>query len=78
MRVRLFPSAHWWGLSEKLDHTLGVFTVEQHVRGRWACRDCETLNQTSIPAQVINKNTHTAGQLANVIDLSLFFMCAGR
>ena len=25
-------------VSEKLDYTPGVFTVEQHVRGKWACR----------------------------------------
>ncbi|MBD1590358.1 IS66 family transposase zinc-finger binding domain-containing protein, partial [Pseudomonas typographi] len=30
-------------VSEKLDYTPGVFTVEQHVRGKWACRQCETL-----------------------------------
>ena len=30
-------------ISEKLDYTPGVFTVEQHVRGKWACRQCETL-----------------------------------
>lgn len=26
-------------VSEKLDYTPGVFTVEQHVRGKWACRE---------------------------------------
>ena len=30
-------------VSEKLDYTPGVFTVEQHVRGKWACRQCETI-----------------------------------
>jgi len=25
-------------VSEKLDYTPGVFTVEQHIRGKWACR----------------------------------------
>lgn len=34
-------------VSEKLDYTPGVFTVEQHVRGKWACRQCETLIQTA-------------------------------
>src|SRR3546814_6706418 len=32
-------------VSEKLDYTPGVFTVEQHFRGKWACRQCETLIQ---------------------------------
>ena len=41
--------------SEKLDYTPGVFTVEQHVRGKWACRQCETLIQAPVPAQVIDK-----------------------
>lgn len=30
-------------VSEKLDYTPGVFTVERHVRGKWVCDDCETL-----------------------------------
>jgi transposase len=39
-------------VSEKLDYTPGVFTVEQHIRGKWACRQCETLIQAPVPAQV--------------------------
>ncbi|WP_370446496.1 IS66 family transposase zinc-finger binding domain-containing protein [Glaciimonas sp. PCH181] len=27
----------------KLDSTPGVFSVERHVRGKWACAICETL-----------------------------------
>lgn len=30
-------------VSEKLDYTPGVFSVERHVRGKWVCNDCETL-----------------------------------
>ena len=30
-------------VSEKLDYTPGVFTVERHIRGKWACTQCETL-----------------------------------
>ena len=52
-------------VSEKLDYTPGVFTVEQHVRGKWACRQCETLIQ--VPAQVIDKGIPTAGLLAHVM-----------
>ena len=29
-------------VSEKLDYTPGVFTVERHVRGKWACAQCKT------------------------------------
>lgn len=54
-------------VSEKLDHTPGVFTVEQHVRGKWACRECETLIQAPVPAQLIDKGIPTAGLLAHIM-----------
>lgn len=54
-------------VSEKLDYTPGVFTVEQHVRGKWACRQCETLIQAPVPTQVIDKGIPTAGLLAHVM-----------
>lgn len=54
-------------VSEKLDYTPGVFTVEQHVRGKWACRQCEALIQAPVPAQVIDKGIPTAGLLAHVM-----------
>ncbi len=40
-------------VSEKLDYTPGVFTVERHVRGKWVCDDCETLIQAPVPAQIL-------------------------
>ncbi|RMR63112.1 putative transposase, partial [Pseudomonas cichorii] len=54
-------------VSEKLDYTSGVFTVEQHVRGKWACRQCETLIQAPVPPHVIDKGIPTAGLLAHVM-----------
>ncbi|CAG8863175.1 hypothetical protein PS627_00111 [Pseudomonas fluorescens] len=54
-------------ISEKLDYTPGVFTVEQHVRGKWACRQFETLIQAPVSAQVIDKGIPTAGLLAHVM-----------
>lgn len=54
-------------VSEKRDYTPGVFTVEQHVRGKWACAKCETLIQASVPAQIIDKGIPTAGLLAQVL-----------
>ena len=54
-------------VSEKLDYTPGVFTVEQHVRGKWACRHCETLIQAPVSSQVIDKGIPTAGLLAHVM-----------
>ncbi len=53
--------------NEKLDYTPGVFTVERHIRGKWACEQCETLIQAPVPAQVIDKGIPTAGLLAHVM-----------
>lgn len=44
-----------------------MFTVEQHIRGKWVCGDCEILIQAPVPAQVIDKGTPTAGLLAHVM-----------
>lgn len=54
-------------ITEKLDYTPGVFSVEQHIRGKWACRQCETLTQAPMPAQVIDKGIATSGLLAHVL-----------
>ncbi|GAB0080213.1 Transposase [Pseudomonas syringae pv. maculicola] len=54
-------------VSEKLDYTPGVFSVERHVRGKWVCDECETLTQAPVPAQVIDKGIPTAGLLAQGI-----------
>lgn len=54
-------------VSEKLDYTPGVFTVERHVRGKWVCAQCESLTQAPVPAQVIDKGIPTAGLLAQVL-----------
>jgi transposase len=54
-------------VSEKLDYTPGVFTVERHVRGKWVCANCETLTQAPVPPQIIDKGIPTAGLLAQVL-----------
>jgi len=54
-------------VSEKLDYVPGEFTVERHIRGKWACEQCETLIEAPVPAQVINKGIPTAGLLAQVL-----------
>lgn len=54
-------------VSEKLDYTPGVFTVERHVRGKWACTKCQTLTQAPVPAHVIDKGIPTTGLLAQVL-----------
>jgi transposase len=53
-------------VSEKLDYIPGVFTVEQHVRGKWVCRACERLVQEPMPAHIIDKGIPTAGLVAQV------------
>jgi transposase len=54
-------------VSEKLDYVPGTFTVERHVRGKWACVKCQILIQAPVPAQVIDKGIPTAGLLAQVL-----------
>ncbi len=54
-------------VSEKLDYTPGLFTVERHIRGKWACAQCQTLTQAPVPAQIIDKGIATAGLLAQVL-----------
>ena len=54
-------------VGEKLDYTPGVFHVERHIRGKWACAKCQTLIQAPVPAEVIDKGIPTAGLLAQVL-----------
>ena len=54
-------------VAEKLDYEPGVFTVERHVRGKWACVRCETLVQAPVDAHVIDKGIPTTGLLAQVL-----------
>ena len=54
-------------VAEKLDYEPGVFTVERHIRGKWACAQCETLVQAPVDAHVIDKGIPTTGLLAQVL-----------
>jgi len=54
-------------VAEKLDYQPGVFTVERHVRGKWACAKCEKLVQVAVAPHVIDKGLATAGLLAQVL-----------
>ncbi len=54
-------------VAEKLDYEPGVFTVERHIRGKWACANCETLVQGPVDAHVIDKGIPTTGLLAQVL-----------
>ncbi len=54
-------------VAEKLDYQPGVFSVERHLRGKWACAQCETLVQAPVAAHVIDKGIPTTGLLAQVL-----------
>ena len=54
-------------VSEKLDYTPGVFSVERHIRGKWVCRPCERLVQAPVAPHIIDKGIPTAGLLAQVL-----------
>ena len=54
-------------VSEKLDYVPGEFSVERHIRGKWACDNGETLIQAPVPAQIIDKGIPTSGLLAQVL-----------
>jgi transposase len=54
-------------VAEKLDYQPGVFTVERHIRGKWACACCERLVQAPVAAHVIDKGIPTTGLLAQVL-----------
>ncbi|QIL91530.1 IS66 family transposase [Microbulbifer sp. SH-1] len=54
-------------ISEKLDYTPGTFTVERHIRGKWACKHCERITQAPVPAQIIDKGIPTSGLLAHLL-----------
>jgi transposase len=54
-------------VAERLDYEPGTFTVERHVRGKWACGHCQKLVQAPVPAHVIDKGIPTAGLLAHVL-----------
>lgn len=54
-------------VSERLDYVPGVFRVERHVRGVWACKCCAHLRQQAMPAQIIDAGIPTAGLLAQVL-----------
>ena len=54
-------------VAEKLDDVPGVFSVERQIRGKWACAQCETIQQVPVEAHVIDKGIPTTGLLAQVL-----------
>ena len=54
-------------VSERLDIVPAEFIVHRHVRGKWACRCCQTLVQEPVPPQVVDKGQPTAGLVAHTL-----------
>jgi len=54
-------------VSEKLDYEPGRFSVERHIRGKWACRTCETVSQAPVASHVIDKGIPTTNLLAQAL-----------
>ena len=54
-------------VSERLDVVPAEFFVHRHVRGKWACKCCQTLVQEPVEPQVIDKGLPTAGLVAHTL-----------
>lgn len=52
-------------VSERLDIIPAQFFVHRHIRGKWACKCCQTLVQEPVEPHVIDKGMPTAGLLAH-------------
>ncbi len=52
--------------SEQLDCVPAQFFVLRHIRGKYACAGCQTIQAASMPAQMIDKGLPGAGLLAQV------------
>lgn len=52
-------------VSERLDIIPAEFFVHRHIRGKWACRCCQTLVQEPVEPHVIDKGMPTAGMVAH-------------
>ena len=54
-------------VSEKLDYQPGTFSVERHIRGKWCCRDCDSLVQAPVAPHIIDKGIPTTSLLAQIL-----------
>jgi transposase len=54
-------------VSEKLDIVPAEFFVHRHVRGKWACKCCQTLVQEPVEPQIIDKGMPAPGLLAHTM-----------
>jgi transposase len=54
-------------VSEQLDCVPAQFFVLRHIRGKYACACCQTLQAAAMPAQIIDKGIPAPGLLAQVV-----------
>ncbi len=54
-------------VSEQLDCVPAQFFVHRHIRGKYACVCCQTIQAAPMPAQIIDKGIPAAGLLAQVV-----------
>jgi len=54
-------------VSEQLDCVPAQFFVHRHVRGKYACRGCQSIAAATLPAQIIDKGLPAPGLLAQVV-----------
>ena len=52
-------------VSERLDIIPAQFFVHRHIRGKWACKCCQTLVQEPVEPHIIDKGMPTAGLVAH-------------
>ena len=54
-------------ISEQLDCVPTQFFVHRHIRGKYVCRCCESIQAAPMPAQIIDKGIPAPGLLAHVV-----------
>lgn len=67
VRLRPAAAAHREDVSEQLDCVPAQFFVHRHIRGKYACRCCQTIRAAALPAQIIDKGLPAPGLLAQVV-----------
>ncbi len=54
-------------VSERLDIVPAEFFAHRHIRGKWACKCCQTLAQEPVAPQLIDKGLPAPGLVAHVL-----------
>jgi transposase len=54
-------------ISEQLDCVPAQFFVHRHIRGKYGCATCQTVQAASMPAQIIDQGIPAPGLLAQVV-----------